>query len=73
MTEQELPEDIADMSFEEALAALESVVRQLEEGDISLDNAIQFYVRGSQLKHRCEVALTEAQAQIEKITERPSP
>ncbi|MDD5586918.1 MAG: exodeoxyribonuclease VII small subunit [Alphaproteobacteria bacterium] len=63
-----LPPDIAKMSFEEALAELEKLVRQLEDGKAKLDDAIGAYERGALLKRHCEAKLREAQARIEKIT-----
>lgn len=42
------------MSFEEALNALEEIVRQLEAGKVRLDEAIDFYERGMLLRRHCE-------------------
>jgi len=63
----ELPADIAGLSFEEALAELERIVRQLEEGKGPLDTAIDAYSRGSLLKRHCEAKLAEAQARVDRI------
>jgi len=63
----ELPADIASLSFEEALAELERIVRQLEEGKGPLDAAIDAYSRGSLLKRHCEAKLAEAQARVDRI------
>lgn len=63
-----LPDDIAKMSFEDALAALEAIVKTLESGDGSLDESISSYERGAQLKRHCEAKLREAEAKVEKIT-----
>lgn len=68
MTEQNLPNDIAALSFEDALAELERIVRQLEEGKAKLDDAIRHYERGTLLKRHCELKLREAQAKIDRIT-----
>jgi len=62
-----LPPDIAKLSFEEALAELEKLVRQLEEGKAKLDDAIGAYERGALLKRHCESKLREAQSRIEQI------
>lgn len=70
MTEKKTPPDIAKMSFEEALAELEQIVRRLEEGKSKLDDAIQSYERGAALKRHCEAKLREAQAKIDKIVAR---
>lgn len=63
-----IPADIAALSFEDALAELERIVRQLEEGRSRLDDAITSYERGTALKRHCEGKLREAQAKIDRIT-----
>ena len=67
----ELPADIAGLSFEEALAELERIVRQLEEGKGRLDEAIDAYSRGVLLKRHCETKLAEAQARVDRIVLAP--
>ncbi len=64
MTEQET---VAPLSFEEALKRLEEIVRKLESGEASLDDAIKLYGEGELLKQQCEARLQAAQARIEKI------
>lgn len=65
MAGQKAPESL---SFEEALTELESIVRGLEKGDISLENSIKAYERGTTLRQHCEKKLRDAEAKIEKIT-----
>lgn len=64
----EIPADIAKMSFEDALAQLEDIVRNLEGGDSALDDAIAAYERGAALKRHCESKLRQAQVRVEKIS-----
>ena len=59
--------DIATMSFEDALAELEQIVRRLEAGQVKLDEAILCYERGAQLKRHCEQKLNEAQQRVDRI------
>ena len=61
------PPDIIAMSFEDALAELEQIVRRLEGGQVKLDEAILSYERGAQLKRHCEGKLNEAQQRVERI------
>ncbi|MCC7045403.1 MAG: exodeoxyribonuclease VII small subunit [Alphaproteobacteria bacterium] len=68
MAEAKLPRDVAAMSFEDALAELEQIVRRLEDGKSRLDDAIASYERGAALKRHCEAKLREAQMKIEKIS-----
>ncbi|SHN49274.1 exodeoxyribonuclease VII small subunit [Erythrobacter sanguineus] len=60
-------QDISQMSFEQALAALETIVQQLERGDVPLDHSISLYERGEALRAACQQRLDAAQARIEKI------
>jgi len=58
---------IAALSFEDALGALEQVVRQLESGEVPLDDSITLYERGEALRRHCQSRLDAAQARIERI------
>jgi exodeoxyribonuclease VII small subunit len=60
--------DIAELSFEKALAQLEEIVAKLESGKVDLEQAIVIYERGEALKAQCEKQLKDAEARIEKIT-----
>lgn len=64
----EIPDDIKKMKFEEALGVLEDIVRNLESGEVSLEQSIDIYTRGTQLKAHCEEKLKDATTRIEKIT-----
>ena len=55
------------LSFEEALRQLEEIVSVLERGDISLDQAIAAYEKGTALKTHCQKRLEEARLKVEKI------
>lgn len=67
MAKAATPSDLSQLTFEEALAELEKIVRQLEEGKGGLDSAISAYERGAKLKDHCEAKLKEARARVEKI------
>ena len=58
----------SNLSFEEALAELEGAVRRLEEGDLTLEEAIALYERGMRLAARCSDALDTAELQVQKLT-----
>lgn len=60
-------EDVKAMSFEDALAALERIVDDLEKGDVPLEQSITIYERGEALKRHCERLLKAAEAKVEKI------
>lgn len=59
--------DIAEMTFEQALAELEQIVARLESGQAPLEDSIRMYERGSALKAHCERRLEAARLRVEKI------
>lgn len=58
---------VADMSFEEAMGALEQVVTSLERGEVPLEASIALYERGAALKAHCAAKLKEAEDKVEMI------
>ena len=65
------PPDIAGMTFEDALKALEEVVRRLESGETPLEESIDLYSRGDALRAHCQARLDAASARIEAIVAGP--
>ncbi|MDR1267579.1 MAG: exodeoxyribonuclease VII small subunit [Holosporales bacterium] len=63
------PETRDESSFELALAGLEEVVKKLEEGRVSLEEAVALYEKGSHLRKCCAEKLQKAQMKIDKIVE----
>lgn len=59
---------VDEMSFEAAMAELETVLGKLERGDVALDESIVLYERGALLKARCETKLKEAEEKVAAIT-----
>jgi exodeoxyribonuclease VII small subunit len=62
-----MTDDIAKMNFEEAMAALEAVVGQLERGEVALEQSLALYDRGAALKAHCAAKLKDAEEKVEKI------
>ena len=62
-----MQKEINELSFEEAMEELETVVRQLESGKIKLDEAVAVYERGVKLKNLCENKLNDAKSKIDKL------
>ncbi|MEI7710202.1 MAG: exodeoxyribonuclease VII small subunit [Rhodospirillales bacterium] len=61
--------DVSALSFEDALAELEQIVRGLENGQQKLADAIDAYERGAALRKHCEAKLTEAEARVAAIVQ----
>ena len=60
-----------DLSFEDALSRLESIVQRLESGQAPLEESIALYEEGARLKAHCENRLKAAQLRVEKIVVGP--
>jgi exodeoxyribonuclease VII small subunit len=58
------------LSFEQALSALEALVEKMESGDLSLEESLQSFERGVQLTRSCQQALRAAEQKVEILTSR---
>ena len=56
--------------FEAALAELEALVEKMEQGDLSLDESLQYFERGVQLTRSCQKALQEAEQKVQILLEK---
>jgi exodeoxyribonuclease VII small subunit len=59
--------DPATLSFEAAVERLQTIVEQLEGGDLSLEQSIACYEEGVKLSRRLTQTLDEAQKRIERL------
>ena len=62
-----MQKEIKKISFEQALAELESIVQKLESGQVELEGAVAAYEKGIQMQKICEEKLKEAQMKVEKL------
>jgi len=58
----------ADLSYEQAFQELEGVVRQLEAGEGSLEEALALFERGQMLAARCGELLGVAELKLQQLT-----
>ena len=56
------------INFEDAMAELEKLVAQMEEGDLSLDESLQAFERGVMLTRQCQQALSQAELRVQALT-----
>ena len=59
---------VQKLSFEDAMTELETLVEQIESGEIGLEEAIQRYERGIALIQRCRTVLDSAEQRIAELT-----
>ena len=68
MTDETTERPVAEMSFEEAMRALEEIVDRLDQPDVGLERSLELYKRGNDLKAHCERKLRDAEEKVAKIT-----
>src|SRR3546814_20345010 len=64
--------DIASLSFEAAMGELETIVRRLESGDVSIEDSVALYERGQALRGHSEARRDAAQPRSEETGRAPS-
>lgn len=62
----------AELGFEAALTQLERVVERLESGELALEETLQLFERGVELRDRCQKELLDAETRIEMLVRRSS-
>jgi exodeoxyribonuclease VII small subunit len=62
-------DELSDVKFETALQELESLVAQMESGDLSLDESLKAFERGIALTRHCSTALKDAELKVQALTE----
>jgi exodeoxyribonuclease VII small subunit len=60
-------------AFEQKIARLEAIVKELESGNVELDRAVALFKEGKSLAGECEQLLKGAQSQIDKAMEQAAP
>jgi exodeoxyribonuclease VII small subunit len=68
-----MPEKKAEQkppSFEEGLQQLESIVKEMEGGELPLERALDLFERGMKLSDTCRKQLEEAETRVELLTRR---
>ena len=58
-----------DINFEAAMAELETLVAQMEDGDLSLDESLKAFERGVMLTRQCQQALSRAELRVQALTD----
>lgn len=59
--------DIENISFEQALKELETIVKNLESGAIALDDSLENYENGIKLVRKCNLLLDNAEKKVKKL------
>ncbi|HYE13087.1 MAG TPA: exodeoxyribonuclease VII small subunit [Pyrinomonadaceae bacterium] len=59
--------EAAPQTFEAQLASLESIVRELEHGDLPLERSLELFEQGVRLSRECQERLNEAERRIEVL------
>ena len=65
--EDSVGKEVEDITFEEAMTQLEDIIKNLEDGKMQLDDAINAFERGMKLKQTCETKLNQAKLKIDNV------
>lgn len=65
---QPTQETAPKLSFEECLQLVQSVVEQLEDGNLSLEKSLELFTEGVTLVRQCQAHLKEAEQKVELLT-----
>lgn len=60
-----MPDDQEQLSFEQGCAKLEAIVKQLEDGELSLEQSLELFEQGVHLSRKCRKQLEEAETRVE--------
>jgi exodeoxyribonuclease VII small subunit len=63
-------ENASSLNFEASLAELERIVKELEKGDLPLEQSLQLFESGMQLSARCRRQLEEAESRVEMLVKK---
>jgi exodeoxyribonuclease VII small subunit len=58
------------IDFESAIKELETLVEQMEQGDITLEQSLENFERGIELTRTCQKALQEAEQKVQILTQK---
>ena len=57
-----------DIKFEKAMKRLETIVEELEKGEMDIDKSLEYFEEGIKMSRHCSKKLSEAEQRIEKLT-----
>ena len=59
---------MSEIKFEKAMTRLESIVEELEHGDLDIDKSLEIFEEGIKMSRLCSKKLNEAETKIEKLS-----
>lgn len=62
---------VKTVNFEKSLKELETIVKELENGELPLENSLKQFEKGMTLAKKCQDILTDAEQKIETISQHP--
>ena len=68
MTEEK---EVGSIGFEEAMDALEELVKKLEKGDLDLESSLKVYEQAVALRERCKAILEQSERRVQKLIDGP--
>lgn len=69
----DVPPGVESLSYEDAIAELESIIDRIESGEIGLEDSVKAYERGVALRRHCESILARAEQRVVELTPGAAP
>lgn len=64
----EIPADVAELTYEQAIEQLEAIIDRIESGEVGLEQSVAEYERGMALRRHCHAILSRAEQRITELT-----
>ena len=67
MTNKNTENDQTNINFEENMQMLEKLVKEMESGDLTLEQSLEAFEKGVKIVKKCQESLTQAEVRVNKL------
>ncbi len=67
MTNKDTENDQTNINFEENMQMLEKLVKEMESGDLTLEQSLEAFEKGVKIVRKCQESLTQAEVRVNKL------
>ncbi|MCY3627267.1 MAG: exodeoxyribonuclease VII small subunit [Gammaproteobacteria bacterium] len=67
MTNKNTENDQTNINFEENMQMLEKLVKEMESGDLTLEQSLEAFEKGVKIVRKCQESLTQAEVRVNKL------
>jgi len=67
LTNKDIENDQTNINFEENMQMLEKLVKEMESGDLTLEQSLEAFEKGVMIVRKCQESLTQAEVRVNKL------